>query len=292
MHYSEEDLMKDLGIRKPHSFKADVIKLVAYVFMTFVALFMLLPFVWMLASSFKPMRDIFAFPPSIVGPRFIIDNYLNIFKQYPFALNMWNSFYIAALFTILAVFFCSLAGFAFAKYHFKGKGFLFAFLVATMAIPFETTLVPLYVIFKQLHWIDKHIGLIIPGIANAFGIYFMRQNMLSIPDDLIEAARIDGCGELGIFFKIILPVIRPAMASLGIIFFMNSWNNFLWPLIILKSDTSLTVPVLLRNLSGDIHIPYDLIMAGSVLSVLPLVAIFLIFQRQFISGIMEGAIKG
>lgn len=268
------------------------IKLLIYLLMTGTAIFMILPFLWMLSSSFKPLREIFTHPPVLIGHIMTLNNYKNIFNQYPFGINLWNSFYIATVYTFFAIFFCSIGGYAFAKFQFKGRGFLFAFLMGTMVIPFEVTMVPQYLLFKNLHWIDRHAGLIIPGVANAFGIYFMRQNMISLPDELIEAARIDGAGELGIFFKIILPIIRPAMASLGIIFFMNSWNSFLWPLIILKSDLKLTVSVMLRSLQGDIHVPYDLIMAGSVLSVLPLIIIFLVFQRQFISGIIQGAIKG
>lgn len=278
--------------KKPQPLKTYGSKLFLYVLLILITVFMLMPFLWMFSSSFKPLREIFNYPPTVIGHTFTLENYENIFKQYPFGINLWNSFYIATLYTVLAVFFCSLGGYAFAKYQFKGNNFLFAFLIGTMVIPFEVTMIPQYLLFKSLHWIDQPIGLIIPGVANAFGIYFMRQNLLSLPDELLEAARIDGCGEFSIFLRIVLPVIRPAMASIGIIFFMNSWNNFLWPLIILKSDLKLTVPVMLRSLQGDIRVPYDLLMAGSVLSVLPLIIVYLIFQRQFIAGLTEGAVKG
>jgi ABC-type glycerol-3-phosphate transport system permease component len=153
-------------------------------------------------------------------------------------------------------------------------------------------MIPLYVLYRRIGWIDKFWGLIFPGMANAFGIFFMRQYLIKLPNEFLDSARIDGCSEIKIFLYIILPIARPALTALGMIFFMGSWNNFLWPLIILKSKNMLTAVVALRGLSSGLRVPYDLIMAGSVLIVLPLVILFIVLQKQFIVGITSGAIKG
>jgi len=153
-------------------------------------------------------------------------------------------------------------------------------------------MIPLYVFYRKIGWINKFWGLIFPGMANAFGIFFMRQYLIKIPDDFLNSARIDGCSEFKIFLCIILPIARPALTGLGIIFFMGSWNNFLWPLVILKSREMLTAVVAIRQLQGVLRVPYDLIMAASALTVLPLIVFFLIMQKQFIAGITSGAIKG
>jgi len=266
-------------------------KIITYIILSILSIIMLLPLGWMIDSSFKGMDEIFHYPPTIVPAKPILSNYTDLFKQFPFGRNLFNSAYIAITYTLLAIFFCSLGGFSFAKYEFPGKEILFSILLGSMLIPFEVTMVPLYVMFRRIGWIDSHLGLVIPGVANAFGIFFMRQYAATIPNDLLDSARIDGCSEFRIFLQIIIPIIRPAMASLGIIFFMSSWNNFLWPLIVLKSPQMLTAPVALRSLQGALFTPYNLIMAGSVLTTLPLLVIFLILQRQFISGIVSGALK-
>ena len=272
--------------------KANSIKLLVYVLLIFFSILMLLPFVWMLSSSLKPLGEIFSHPPSLFPDTIRWENFTELFDKFPFFTNIFNSLYIAVLYTILATFFCALGGFGFAKYTFKYKNVLFLILFGSMMIPQEVLMIPLYIVYKNLGWIDTHWGLIIPGIANAFGIFFMRQFINSIPNDLLEAARMDGLGEFGIFWRVILPVIKPGLASLGIIFFMNSWNNFLWPLILLKSPEMYTITVTIYSITGGLRQPYHWILAGSVISVIPLFIIFLIFEKQFISGITQGAVKG
>jgi ABC-type glycerol-3-phosphate transport system permease component len=253
---------------------------------------MLFPMLWMVSSAFKPLDEMFSHPVKLLPAHPTLDNFKQLFTDFPFTENIWNSFYIAFVSTGLSLFFCALGGFAFAKYKFKFKTVLFIIMLGSMMIPGETLMIPLYIIFQKLGWIDTHWGLIVPGIANAFGIFFMRQFIFSLPDELLEAARIDGLGEFGIFRRIVLPVLKPAFASLGIIFFMGSWNNFLWPLILLKSPENYTLSVAIYSITGGIQVPYNLIMAGSSISVLPLLIIFLLFQRQFIAGITAGAVKG
>jgi ABC-type glycerol-3-phosphate transport system permease component len=268
------------------------LKVGTYAIMLVVTLVMITPFLWMISSSFKTLAEIFRYPPTIVPAQPTLEGYMKLFRQFPFARNMLNSAYIAAAYTLLAVFFCTLGGFGFGKYSFKGDKILFAVLIGSMFIPFEVTMIPLYVVFRKIGWIDSHWGLIIPGVANAFGIFFMRQNIGSIPDELMDAARVDGCSEFRIFFNIIMPIAKPAMASLGIIFFMNSWNSFLWPLVLLQRPELMTVTVALRSLQDPIRTPFDQIMAGSTLSTLPLIIAFLLLQRYFMAGITAGAIKG
>ena len=263
-----------------------------YVVLIGISIIMLFPFFWLISSSFKELSEIFKFPPTLWVKNFTLENYNIIFKQYSFQVPLINSVYISMTFTLLAVFFCSLAGYAFAKYDFVGRRFIFLLVLGSLMIPFETTMVPLYAVFKNLGWIDKHIGLIVPGLANAFGIFFMTQYMQSISDEIIESGRIDGCSEIAIFIKLVLPIAKPGVASLGIIFFMRAWNDFLWPLIILKTPQQMTLAVALRSLVQGIRTPHHLIMAGSVISILPLIIIFVLFQNYFIEGLSEGAIKG
>jgi len=285
---------KNLKIResKKEKRKIHLKKALVYLFLVLISIAMVVPLLWMFSSAFKPKAEIFTYPPTLVAENPTIGNFFTLFEQRPFGVNLWNSFFIAASSTILALFFCSLAAFGFAKYQFPAREFLFLFLIATLIIPFHTTMIPLYVLYRKIGWIDKFWGLIFPGMANAFGIFFMRQYLIKVPDDFLDSARLDGCSEIKIFLYIILPIARPALTALGMIFFMGSWNNFLWPLIILKSKNMLTAVVALRGLSSGLRVPYDLIMAGSVLIVLPLVILFIVLQKQFIVGITSGAIKG
>jgi len=257
------------------------------------ALFMILPFIWMISTSLKPVNEVFQSPPQVISPNASLDAYRVLFEDKGFARNLGNTFLIASAATILQLFFCALGGYGFAKYTFRGKGTLFSFVLATLAIPFGVTLIPLYYIMLQLQWIDTFWPLIIPGAANAFGIFFMRQYISTIPDELLDAARIDGANEFAIFWRVILPVVSPGLVSLGLIFFMAAWNNYLFPLVILKSPSNFTLPLTIRSLvSGGLGRPvYNLQMAGSVISILPLLLIFLMFQRRFIDGITAGAVK-
>jgi ABC-type glycerol-3-phosphate transport system permease component len=265
---------------------------VAYAAIVAVSAFAIFPFVWMLVSSFKPFGEIFA-GDSFLPRDWTLENYTTFFDQRSALRSLWNSFYISTSATLLALFLCALGGYGFAKFRFPGRGLMFAFVIATLAVPFAAILVPLFVMMRNtFHWIDTPWPLIIPFAANAFGIFFMRQYMLSIPNDLLDAARVDGAGELRIFLRVVLPVCTPALISLGIIFFVASWNNFLWPLVVLQSEENWTLPLTLRSLQGPPgRTPYDVLMAGSVVSTVPLVVLFLVLQRRLIAGIMSGTVK-
>jgi ABC-type glycerol-3-phosphate transport system permease component len=258
-----------------------------------VSAFMIIPFVWMVSTSLKPADEIFAIPPIIISPNSSLNAYVYLQQQYNILGIVKNTFVIAFSATILRLFFCALGGYGFAKFKFPGQGALFVFLLGTMVIPSVVTLVPVYIIMRDLKWIDTFWPLIIPGAANAFGIFFMRQYIMSVSNELMDAARIDGAGEFTIFWRIILPIVAPGLTSLGLIFFMGSWNDFLGPLIYLKSPEHFTLPLIIRSLIGPVgRTVYDVQMATSVISLIPLLIIFLIFQRRFVEGITAGAIKG
>ncbi|MCK4617415.1 carbohydrate ABC transporter permease [Candidatus Aerophobetes bacterium] len=267
-------------------------KILLYLFLILLVAAMVFPLLWMFSAAFKVKSEIFHFPPTLIPKNPTFSNFLSLFERFPFGRNLLNSAFVASSAAALSLFFCSLAAFSFAKYRFRGRDFLFLFLLGTMLIPYHVTLIPLFIFYRRIHWIDKFWGLIFPGMANAFGIFFMRQYMFLIPDELLDSARIDGCSDFRIFLQIILPMSRPALTALGVIFFMASWNNFLWPLILLKSDKMLTAVVAIRQLQGVLRVPYDLIMAASALTVIPLIILFLVLQKQFIAGITKGAIKG
>jgi ABC-type glycerol-3-phosphate transport system permease component len=270
-----------------------LVKALVYLALAATAAFMVFPFVWMVLSSLKPFPEIFA-GHSFLPEHWTLHNFVSFFHQGDAARALWNSFYIATASTALSLLLCAMGGYGFAKFRFPGRGFLFGFVIATLAIPFAVIVVPLFVMMRNsFHWVDTPWPLIVPWAANAFGIFFMRQYMLSIPDELIDAGHVDGASELRIFLRIVLPLAKPALISLGIIFFISSWNNFLWPLVVLPSPSHWTLPLLLRSLQGPPgRTPYDVLMAGSVISTLPLVIGFLIFQRRLVAGIMAGTVKG
>jgi ABC-type glycerol-3-phosphate transport system permease component len=266
---------------------------VTYAGLAILSTFTIFPFVWMLVSSFKPFGEIFA------GDTFLpqtptLDNYVGLFTDHGAALKLWNSLFIATVGTVLALFACTLGGYAFAKFRFPGRQTLFGLMLATMTIPIAVVMVPLFILMRNVFgWIDTPWPLIVPTAANAFGIFFMRQYLQSLPDEMLDAARVDGASEFGIFWRIVLPTSVPGLASLGIIFFMARWNDFLWPLAVLRSDEVRTVPVMLDALQGPAgRTAYDLLMAGSVVSVLPMLLVFLVLQRHLVAGITSGSVKG
>jgi ABC-type glycerol-3-phosphate transport system permease component len=266
-------------------------QIAVYSLLTLIALFMILPFIWMLSTSFKPQDEIFVSPPILISPNMSLDGYRYIVDLGALRV-LWNTFFIAFTSTALSLFFCTLGGYGFAKYRFPGRGALFAFLLGTMIIPAAVLMVPTYIIVLKLGWLDTYWPLIIPGAANAFGIFFMRQYISTISDELLDAARIDGCSEFGIFLRCILPICTPGLITLGLIFFMNSWNNYLYPSIYLKSPEKFTLPLLMVQMQGPPgYSLYREWMGVAVVSIVPLLIIFLIFQRRFTEGITAGAIK-
>lgn len=263
-----------------------------YSFLILVTALSVFPFYWMYIIGSNVTAAINQFPPAMIpGGRFI-ENLIKVYENVNFNKALMNSFFVSATLTAGVLFFCSLAGFAFAKLNFTGRNMLFAFLVGSMMVPAQLGLIPSYMIISKLGWLDDLKAVIIPGIANAFGIFWMRQYISSsVPNELLEAGRIDGCSTFRLFWSIVVPAIRPGFATLGIITFMGSWNDFLWPLVVLKDRSVHTVQIALKNLNGAYYQDFSMILAGTVLATLPILVIFLLFSKQFISGLTEGAVK-
>jgi ABC-type glycerol-3-phosphate transport system permease component len=264
-----------------------------YIFLAFTTIVFAFPFYWLLISAFKDQAQIFKMPPDFLPlhPRF--QNFIDLAHSVNIGQAFLNSVICSAGNVFICLFASSLAGFAFAKYpSAPGHARLFNIVLATMLIPGAVLLIPQFLVMVRLHWIDTYWAIIIPGAVNAFGIYWMRQYIQAhVPEDLLNAARIDGCSEFSIYYKIVLPVIRPALAALGIMQLIGSWNNLMWAFIVLRSPQMYTLPVLIYLLNGEERTPYGMLMAGGLLSVLPLVVAFLLMQKQFIAGITAGAVK-
>ena len=227
---------------------------------------------------------------SIVWDKFT-SNYRNLWKTVPYNRYFVNSVFIATASTLLTLFFCSLGGYAFAKYQFRGQKILFGILLASMMVPFQVLLVPLFGLMYDIGWLNSYKAIVIPFSVGAFGVFLMRQFIVTIPSELLDAARIDGCSEFGIYYRIVLPIIKPALGALTIYSFLGSWNGYLWPLIILRDEAKYTLPIGLANLVGIYRQDYGMLMAGTLLSLMPIVILFLAMQREFVQGITLGGVK-
>ncbi len=255
------------------------------------SLISIFPFVWMIVSAFKPTEEIFA--PNFWPTRFALEHFIQIFKTSRFDIYFKNSLIVCFFLVTLGLIFDSMGGFALAKGKFPGRNKLLWLIVSTLMIPVYTTLVPSFIIMSTLHLTNTLSGLIIPGISSAVGIFIMTQNIKTVPDALIDAARIDGCSLFGIYLHVILPVVRPALGALAILRFMGSWNSYLWPLILITEETKKTIPLGLASLIYQHGIVrWGATMAGSVVGTLPIIIFFLLMQKQFIRGITLGSIKG
>ncbi|WP_161881635.1 carbohydrate ABC transporter permease [Deinococcus alpinitundrae] len=253
----------------------------------------LAPFYFMFIFATHPRQEIFSLPPPTWFGHDLTNNYESLLSRMPFWRNLWNSLYLAVLTTATTLFFCTLGGYAFAMYEFKGKSWLFGLLLATLLIPSTLNIVPFALIMQALGWIDTPRALWIPGMANAFGIFLMRQYIGSaIPRELVEAARIDGATEFTTFRKVIVPLTGPAMATLGLVTFVQSWNGFLGPLIIFRSAETYTAPLALRTLQGIANTDWGALMCGVALTVVPLLILFAFASRRLIDGLTSGALKG
>ncbi|BDP43372.1 sugar ABC transporter ATP-binding protein (plasmid) [Deinococcus aetherius] len=257
------------------------------------ALITVLPFYFMFVFATHTRGEIFNLPPPVWFGDNLGQNYGSLLERTPFWRNLWNSFYLAAMTTVTTLFFCSLAGFGFAMYNFRFREPLFGVVLATLLIPNALNIVPFALIMQAFGWIDTPRALWVPGMASAFGIFLMRQYIGSaIPRELVEAARIDGATEFGIYRRVILPLCGPALATLGLVTFINSWNNFLGPLIIFRSAQTFTAPLALRSMQGLVNTDWGALMCGVALTVVPLLVIFFFASRQLIEGLTSGALKG
>ena len=259
--------------------------------LTLGALVMIIPYYWMFISSIKPPEELHTYPPRFWVQHPTWQPYVDLFTLLPMARSLFNSLFVASAVTLSNIFLCSLAGYAFAKLRFPGRDVIFLAMLSSMMIPWQVNLVPGFLIIKELGWLNTFWALIIPKLALPFGIFLCRQYILSIPNDLLEAARIDGCTELGIYWRVILPLIIPALATLAIFTFLAQWNDFVWPLIVVQEGHMRTVPLIIGVLNGQFGSNFAMVMAGAVVVTLPMLVIFLVFQRQFIKGVFLTTIR-
>jgi len=251
------------------------------------------PFIWMLLGSLKTQQELVQQPPTWIPETVTTDNYSRLWSRLDFPRYFWNSTFISLAITIANVVFCSMIGYALAKLRFAGRDLLFLLVIATLLVPGSVTLVPLFVLMSKLDLVDTYWAVILPAAAGPLGVFLMRQFMLAIPNDLLEAARVDGAGEFRIFWKIVVPLSAPAIAALGIITFLPSWNALLWPLVVLTSQEHYTLPVALAIFArGQFQADYGLLMAGSVVLVVPVIIVFLLLQRHFTQSVTMTGIKG
>ena len=274
-------------LKRQAQFRLSLGRMVVYGLLIAGCLLTLVPFLWMLGTSLKSSTEIVHLPPTLIPERPTLQSYITIFTDphVPLIRFYFNSLIVSVSVVALVLFTSSLAGFVFAKYQFFGKDLLFTLILATMMIPFQVTMIPLYLIVARLGLIDGLAGLIVPAATSAFGIFLMKQFIEVIPGELIDAARIDGASELGIYSQIILPQMGPALATLGIFTFMAIWNDYLWPLIVITTTERRTLPIMLTWYDSQHSSRYDLTMAASVLIILPILVVYFLFQRRITQGI-------
>ena len=264
----------------------------AYCMVGIGALVMLAPFYFMFVFATHSRTEIFSLPPPLFFGDDFLANLQILTSRLPFWRNLGWSFYVALASTALTLLFCSMGGYAFALFDFRFKNLLFGLVMGTMLLPSFMNMIPTFMIMDILGWIDQPRALYIPGAASAFGIFLMRQFVLaSVPKELVEAARMDGCNELAIYWRIVLPLLKPALGTLGLITFIASWNNFIGPLIVMRSPDMYTLPLALRSLQSPVDTEWGALMAGSAIATIPLLLLFALSSRQLISGLTAGAVK-
>ncbi|MET9123229.1 carbohydrate ABC transporter permease [Streptomyces sp. NPDC004528] len=255
------------------------------------AVFMLAPFAWLVVATTHSTSEIFSSPPALLpGGRFWT-NLTGLFRSLQFGDAVRNSLVVSAVYTALGMVVCSTAGYAFAKFRFRGRDAMFTVIIASLALPGQVTLVPLFKMMVALGWLNSYQGLILPNLALPFGIFLMRQAMQSVPDELIQAARVDGAGEIRTFFQIVMPTMRPALAALAIFLFLGQWNDFVYPLIVQRTPEAYTLPVSLATLHGVQSTDYGQLLTGTLISIVPVLVLFLFLQRYFVAGLLAGSVK-
>jgi putative chitobiose transport system permease protein len=267
--------------------------LATYLLLGLIAIVMLVPLVWLLSTAFKDATEnIFQFPPQLWPRQPTFANFISVWQTNPFGRYLFNSLLVAGLTVSLNLLFCSLAAYPLARLQFAGKDWIFAAVISTIMIPFQIVMIPLYILTVQLGLKNTYLGVILPTIASAFGIFLLRQAFQGVPKELEEAARMDGCSELGIWWFVMLPAIRPALVTLAIFVFIGSWSDFLWPLIVLDQPEYFTLPLGVATLAGTFSSDWRLIAAGSVISIVPVLIFFLFMQRYIIPSEVGSGVKG
>jgi multiple sugar transport system permease protein len=272
-------------------FAQRLLKVTTFLVLLFVAFVILLPLIWTLLTSLKLETDIVKYPPQLFPRSLTLQHYVDIWHRIPFARLFFNTVIFAGGVTVISLAFDSMTAYALARLEFPGRDVLFVLVLITMMLPFQVTLIPLFSLLSDFNWINTHQGLIVPRATNAFGIFFLRQFFLSIPRDLEDAARMDGASEFRIYRQVILPLAVPALLTLGLFHFMYNWNDLLWPLIVTTETSMQTLPAGLALFMGEHVVEYGLLMAGSILALLPMIIMFLMIQRKFVEGIATTGFK-
>jgi multiple sugar transport system permease protein len=281
-----------MEILRKRGFKGAAVKGAVYALLLLGAVSVAIPYVWMLVTSIKPVEEVQSYPPSFLVKNPTLTPYRDLFRLMPMARYVWNSVYVSTAVTVANIFFCSLAGYAFAKHRFWGRDKIFFVLLGSLMIPWQVNLISGFILMRKLGWLNSYNALIVPAMAGIFGVFLCRQFIMSIPDDLVDAARIDGCGEFTIYRLVILPLIRPVLATLAIFTFLQQWNNFIWPLIVINSNEMRTLPLALSVLNGQFGTRFAVVMAGAAVATAPMLIAFLFFQRYFMKGVTMTGFKG
>ncbi len=262
-----------------------VVKGIIYALLLLGAVSIAVPYVWMFVTSIKPVQEIQTYPPSFLVKHPTLMPYKELFSLVPMFRYMLNSIWVASSVTAANVFFCSLAGYAFAKHRFWGRDKIFFVLLGSLMIPWQVNIISGFILMRKFGWLNSYNSLIIPAMAGVFGVFLCRQFIMSIPDDLVDAAKIDGCSEFTIYRLVILPMIKPVLATLAIFTFLQQWNSFIWPLIVINSNEMRTLPLALSVLNGQFGTRFAMVMAGAVVATTPMLIVFLLFQRYFMKGV-------
>ena len=282
----ERDVLPSLARRQR------LTRILLYTLLVIGALLSLFPMVWMVSASLMPTGEASTFPPHFFPTAVTFEHYVALFTRLSLGKYLFNSALIAIIVTGASLAINSMAGYAFAKLRFRGRDRVFRMLSAGLVLPTQVAMLPLFLLLKNMGLINTYMGVIIPGLASIFGIFLVRQYALAIPDEMLDAARVDGASEFRIFWSIVVPGILPILATLAIWTFLATWNDFMWPLIVLSDEAHYTLPVALANLSGEHVQDTELMMAGSVITIIPVMLVFLFLQRYYIQGVMAGSVKG
>lgn len=264
----------------------------SYILLSTVSLVMIFPFVWMVFTAFKGNQEVYVYPPTFFPQEFHWDNFSHVLETVPFIRFYFNSLLVTILITVSQVITSALAAYAFARIEFFGRNFLFVLYLATLVIPNQVTMLPLFLLVSRLGWIDTYQALVIPFLANAFAVFFLRQFFAGLPRELEDAARVDGAGRLRILMQIILPLARPALATITLFIFLAEWDSYLWPLIVTNTQAMRTLPIGLRFFVEESGAQLNYMMAGALMAVIPIILLFFVAQRQFIEGIAMTGTKG
>ena len=263
-----------------------------YIISILLAVLALIPFLWMISTSLKSRGALMSIPIEWIPAEPTLDAYTEVFSRFPFLRTIGNSLFISVAFTLITLVSASMAAFAFAKLRFRGSGVILSIYIATMMIPTQVTMIPLFVVMNRLGLIDSYASVILPSMFKPFAVFLLVQQMKTIQIDYLDAARIDGAGLFHIYFRVALPLCIPTLATLAVTTFMESWNDYLWPLLMLTDRNKMTLPIALSTLNGQYNTEYNVLMAGSLISMIPIIIIYIAAQKQFKAGLMAGGIKG